>query len=71
MQQLIIKPWRSQGLCCRKKIQKHEKYSNIFQKLLKFVTLKSPRIFHVTYKLCSKILSNPRGISVTLEARAA
>ena len=28
MQQLITKPWRrSQGLCCRKKIQKHEEFS--------------------------------------------
>ena len=42
MQQLIIKPWRrSQGLCCRKKIQKHEKIANIFQNLLKYVILKS------------------------------
>ena len=58
MQQLIIKPWRrSKSLWCRKKFKnsKNSKY------------LKNR--FHYIYKLCSKILKNPRGNSVTLEAK--
>ena len=52
------------------KIQKHEKIANTFEKLIKFVILKSPRTFHFIDKLSSNILTNPRGSSVALETRA-
>ena len=70
MQHLIIKPWRrSQSLCCRKNIQKHEKIANNFKKKIAQISdIKILKNIHYNYKLCSNILSNPSGSSEALEA---
>ena len=64
MQQVIIKPWKkfSGSLVPEKK-------EKIKKKLLQFAIFKPWKTFDYVYELCSNTLSNPRGISVVLEAK--
>ena len=66
MQQLSIKTLEEvRGPLLPKKNQKHKKLQ-IFLKIAKIRDIKVLKTFHYISKLCSNILSNPRGSSVVL-----
>ena len=67
-------PWDSNNLNNDKKLQykyvkKYEKNCKFCQKMLKFMIAKSSKPFHCHYKLCSNLLSNPRGGFMTPKAK--